>query len=78
MKHLIENCHFTVGNLVMRKRIGIPMGIDPAPFWANLYLYYCEEKYITGLIGCDKIKAKKFHAVKRFIDDLLALNDGGG
>ena len=53
------------------------MGIDPAPFWANLYLYYYEEKYISGLIGCDKIKARKFHAVKRFIDDLLALNDGG-
>ena len=77
VRHLIENCHFTVGNLVMRQCIGIPMGIDPAPFWANLYLYYYEEKYISGLIGSDKIKARKFHAVKRFIDDLLALNDGG-
>ena len=52
----------------MRQRIGIPMGIDPAPF---------REKYISILIGSNKIKARKFHAVKRFIDDILALNDGG-
>ena len=61
----------------MRQRIGMPMGIDPVPFWDNLYLYYYEEKYISGLIGCDKIQARKFHAVKSFIDDLLALNNGG-
>ena len=76
VRHLIENCHYTVGNLVMRQCIGIPMGIDPAPFWANLYLYYYEEKYISGLIKSDKIKARKFRAVRRFIDGLLALNDG--
>ena len=39
LNHLITNCYFTVGNIVMRQKIGIPMGIDPAPFWANLYLY---------------------------------------
>ena len=32
VKHLIQNCYFTVGNITMRKAIGIPMGIDPAPF----------------------------------------------
>jgi hypothetical protein len=37
-KHLITNCYFTVGNTVMRQVVGIPMGIDPAPFWANLFL----------------------------------------
>ena len=34
VKHLVQNCYFTVGNIVMRQAIGIPMGIDPAPFWA--------------------------------------------
>ena len=44
--HLIQNCHFTVGNYVMRQCIGIPTGIDPAPFWANLYLYAYENDFM--------------------------------
>ena len=52
------------------------MGIDPAPFWANLFLYFDEEKYMSSLIFSDKIKARHFHLTKRFIDDLCAINDG--
>ena len=61
----------------MRQCIGIPMGIDPAPFWANLYLYFYEENYISNLIQNNKAKAKKFNFTKRFIDDLIAINDDG-
>ena len=61
----------------MKQMVGIPMGIDPAPFWANLFLYSYEEKYISSLIYSDKVKARHFHSTKRFIDDLCALNDGG-
>ena len=76
--HLIENCYFMVGDKVMRQAVGIPMGIDPAPFWANLFLYSFEEQYITSLIADDrKGKARCFHSTKRFIDDLCAINDGG-
>ena len=77
VKHLIENCYFTVGNTVLRQAIGIPMGIDPAPFWANLFLYAYEVNYMSDLIASDKVKARHFHSTRRFIDDLLALNDGG-
>ena len=77
VKFLIENCFFTVGNIIVRQAIGIPMGIDPAPFWANLFLYVYETKYVTDLIGEDKAKARRFHSIKRFIDDLCTLNDGG-
>ena len=77
VKHLIENCYFTVGNTVLRQAIGIPMGIDPAPFWANLFLYAYETNYMSNLISSDKAKARRFHSTKRFIDDLCALNDGG-
>ena len=77
VKHLIENCFFTVGNVVMRQAIGIPMGIDPAPFWANLFLYVYENQFISDLISTDKVKARHFLSTKRFIDDLCALNDGG-
>ena len=77
VKHLIENCYFTVGNTVLRQAIGIPMGIDPAPFWANLFLYAYEVNYMSHLIASDKRKARHFHSTRRFIDDLCALNDGG-
>ena len=39
LKHLIQNCYFLVGNLLHRQIIGMPMGIDPAPFWANLFIH---------------------------------------
>ena len=77
VKHLIENCYFTVGNTVLRQAIGIPMGIDPAPFWANLFLYAYEVNYMSELIPLDKVKARHFHSTYRFIDDLCTLNDGG-
>ena len=77
VKHLIQNCFFTVGNSVLRQAIGIPMGIDPAPFWANLFLYAYENRFMSDLITTDKVKARHFHSTKRFIDDLCALNDGG-
>ena len=66
-----------MGNTVLRQAIGIPMGIDPAPFWANLFLYAYEVNYMSDLIASDKVKARHFHSIKRFIDDLCALNDGG-
>ena len=73
---LIENCYFTIGNLVLKQDIGIPMGIDPAPFWANLFLYHFESKYIQLLISEGSNRAFKYHATSRFIDDLIAINDG--
>ena len=35
-KHLIEYCFLAVG---------ISMGIDPAPFWANLFLHFYENQF---------------------------------
>ena len=66
-----------MGNTVLRQAIGIPMGIDPAPFWANLFLYAYESNYMSDLIALDKVKARHFHSTNRFIDDLCTLNDGG-
>ena len=39
LKILIKNACFRVGNLVFRQVIGIPMGSDPALFFAILFLY---------------------------------------
>ena len=73
--HLITRSFFIVGNLLLNQSIGIPMGIDPAPFWANLYLYHYEEQFISKLITTDKARAKKFLNASRFIDDECNLND---
>ena len=53
------------------------MGIDPAPFWANLFLYTHKNEYKPELISNDKVKACHFHATKHFIEDIGTLNDGG-
>ena len=37
---LIKSCYFTFEKMVFKQDIGIPMGIDPAPFWENLFLYF--------------------------------------
>ena len=75
--HLIKETYFQVGNLLFHQCIGIPMGIDPAPFWANLHLYSYECDFITSLISSDKGRAMKFRYATRFIDDECNLNDGG-
>ena len=75
--HLIENCYFNVGSVAMKEAISIPLGIDPAPFWANLFLHSCEEEYMSSLISSDKIKTRHFHSTECFIDDLCAISDGG-
>ena len=77
VKHLITQTYFIVGNLVIRQSIGIPMGIDPAPFWTNLYLHFYEHKFITNLMAHDKIRARKFFNAMRFIDDECNINDQG-
>ena len=75
--HLIKETYFQIGNLLFKQCIGIPMGIDPAPFWANLHLYAYECKFMTTLMSTDKIRARRFLYATRFIDDECNLNDGG-
>lgn len=53
------------------------MGIDPAPFWANLHLYAYECNFISKLMKDDKGRAMRFRYATRFIDDECNLNDGG-
>ena len=77
IKYLIENCFFSVGIYVFCQIIGIPMGTDPAPFMANFFLYYYENKYLRKLKKTDVRRARRFKNCFRFIDDLSILNDGG-
>ena len=71
----MQNCYFNIRNVTKKQAIGIPMGIDQAPFWVNIFLYFYKEEYISLVTSSDKIKERCFHSVKRFIDNLCAIND---
>ena len=72
---LLDNCYFTFAKLPFRQKIGIPRGSDPAPFMANLFLYYYENKWLKSIKSSNIALARKFSNMFRFIDDLLVVND---
>ena len=75
---MIDNCYIVFKGKVYRQHIGIPMGIDPAPFIANLFLHFSETRYMHSLINSGNlVKAKKLSNNFRYLDDLLGLNDRG-
>ena len=37
--YLIKDCYFAIGNIVFKHDIRIPMAVDPALFWANLFIF---------------------------------------
>ena len=41
----------------------IPLGIDPAPLLANLFMYAYEMNYITDLISLNMVEARHFHPI---------------
>ena len=53
---------------------GITMGLDPAPFMVNLFLYYLEIKWNLDLKKPNLHNRRSFINTFRFID-LLAIND---
>ena len=77
IKFLMDNCLFSCGDCVYRQIIGLPMGSDPAPFMANLFLYHYESSWLKNIKKNDIHTARKFSNTFRFIDDLNAINDSG-
>ena len=53
------------------------MGPDPVPFFANLFLYFYEGKWMNELKKNDLIRARKLCNIFRFIGDWNSINDGG-
>ena len=54
LEFLIDNSYIKYKGKIYRQYIGIPMGIDPAPFMANLFLHYYENRFIRNLIDNGK------------------------
>ena len=74
---IVDNAYFSFGDKVYRQIIGIPMGIDPAPQMANLYLHYYEADFMEHLSVEHYSQARKFNHTRRFIDDLNTFNNEG-
>ena len=75
VQYTIQNCFFAIGSYVFRQIIGIPMGSDPAPFIANLFLLYFEWQWIKKANKDNVTLARKFHNNFRYIDDLITINN---
>ena len=52
------------------------MRSDPARFFANLFLFICESRWLKSIKNTNYGVARKFGNIFRFIDDLIAINDG--
>ena len=72
----MRNCYFKFGDKLFRQDIGIPMGSDPSPFFANLFLYHYESSWLKSIKKTNNTLARKFGNVVRYINDLLPLIDG--
>ena len=51
------------------------MGSDPAPFFANLFLFFYEFRWSKSIKNTNYGVAGKYANIFRFIDDLIAVND---
>lgn len=74
---LLSNCFFRLGNKVFQQVIRISMGSDPALFFANLFLFYYENKWINKIKQTDIGRVRCFGDIFRFIHDLTILSGCG-
>ena len=76
LEYIIDNAYFSAGNKCYQQIVGIPMGTDPAPYIANLYLYHYEYEWMEKIEKTDNITARRCYSyTRRFIDDLCTLNN---
>ena len=76
LNYLIDNCYFIIGENIFKQIIGVPIGVDPGPYIANLTLWYYENKYIEKLYRIDYFSAKRLNNTFRLIDDITSINGG--
>ena len=69
LSFLITKWYLTLGNLMLRKKIGIYMGIDPTSYCAGLFLYFLIF-YVQKLTSYGSSYAYKLIRTIRFIEDL--------
>ena len=63
--------------LFYHENSSVPVSIEAAPYWGNLFLCLFQSKYAQQLISKRSSPAYKFHGISRFIDEPCTINDGG-
>ena len=73
---LVDNIYVRFGGQLFRQMVGIPMGTNCAPLFADLFLYSYENEFLDKLVKEGKRKlARKFNLSHRYIDDLISFNN---
>ena len=79
IKKAVENSFVLLGNGVLKQTKGVPMGMNPAPFLSELYLFMYELEFMEQLINKDdehrEMFRKYFSAVCRYQDDKFTGDD---
>ena len=70
---LVRKCNFTIGNVVFKEEISIPMGINPTPYWADVFQYFFESRDVQQFISEMSSCAYRFHGTSRFIGNLCTI-----
>ena len=74
---LLDNCYFKVGENLYRQHIGVPIGINPGPYIANLTLWYFENRFLDSAYKSKYYIVRKLNNTFRLIDDITTLNSDG-
>ena len=72
---LINNIFICIGtDFVLKQVIGLPMGIQPAVFFANFYMFYYELAFARRLVAAKRFDIiAHFRFTARFVDDIISL-----
>ena len=74
LEYLIDNIFVEFGGRIFQQTIGIPMGTDCAPLFADFFLYLYEAEFVQSLLQAGKKHlAQQFNFTYRYIDDVLSL-----
>jgi hypothetical protein len=84
---LINNTYLRNGSVIYQQVVGIPMGTNPGPVLANMYLYGYESAYIdrnfldvrpeeSEIARMSRLESgRAFHMTFRYIDDTLSFDN---
>ena len=73
---LLENIFIPFGTKLYRQVVGIPMGTNCAPLFANLFLFCYERDFMMSLSDdkqADVIDA--FNTTSKYLDNILNINN---
>ena len=70
---VLDNSYFSMGSNIFIQIVGVPIGMDPGPFIANLTLFYYEYKYLDRLYKFDYFSAKRLNNTLRLNDYITSI-----